>query len=449
MKKFCFLFLLIWSSICFSQKITLKVLSSSTQEAIDKAHVFFRDEAIYTDENGAFLLDLRNQKSISIRITHLKYENLETVYKIGDSSLIIYLDEREEQLNAININAKRKLKNSIDFKKLQNLPRAVYAFGSVINEGKIYVFGGDVSSEYEKNKEGMSQLQFSSQAEIMKFLTKPKPISFNNYVGDIQLYDISQQQWQLEEDKIIKRAHHSAIYYNDAVLIMGGKTLSKKKSRDLLAGQIELVALKDLSIKKDETNPHQAVDFGAALYEDKMLVFGGSIKQNENKSLNFSDEIHFYDLKTGYWYLLTKMSKGKEVTGIVFDQKLYLFGGFNKKSLTVIESFNLITGTWKNEGDLFRGMKKPSITKDSEFIYLQEDGKIVTFEPKTSILKEYKIDLNLNDANMHFFNKNLYLIGGYQVEDYRKAPSNGFYSIDASEFFKTKPIRVKTLNTIN
>ncbi|PQJ76811.1 Kelch repeat-containing protein [Polaribacter glomeratus] len=427
----------------------MKVLSSSTQEAIEKAHVFFRDEAIYTDENGAFLVDLQNQKSISIRITHLKYENQETVFKISDSSLIIYLDEREEQLNAIKINAKRKLKNTIDFKKLEELPKAVYSFGSVINEGKIYVFGGDVSSEYEKNKEGMSQLQVSSQAEIMKFLTKPKPISFNNFLGDIQFYDTKQKKWQIEKDRIIKRAYHKAVFYNDTVMLIGGKIQSKKKSRELLANQIEHVSLKDLFIENDETNPHQAVDFGAALYEDKLLVFGGSIKQNENKSLNFSDEIHFYDLKTGYWYLLTKMTQGKEVTGIVFDQKLYLFGGFNKKNLAEIESFNLITGMWKTEGALFRGMKKPSITKDNEFIYLQEDGKMVTFEPKTSILKEYKIDLNLKEANMHFFNENLYLIGGYQVEDYRKAPSNGFYSIEASEFFKTKPIRVKTLNTVN
>jgi len=50
---------------------------------------------------------------------------------------------------------------------------------------------------------------------------------------------------------------------------------------------------------------------------------------------------------------------------------------------------------------------------------------------------------------MHFFDERLFLIGGYQVEDFRKAPSNGFYTIEVSEFFKTKPIRVKTLNTLN
>jgi hypothetical protein len=88
-------------------------------------------------------------------------------------------------------------------------------------------------------------------------------------------------------------------------------------------------------------------------------------------------------------------------------------------------------------------MRKPAITKDNEFIYLQEDDKIVTFQPKT--LKEYKIDLNLRGSEMHFSNETLYILGGYHVEDFRKAPSNGFYSLKVSEFFKTNPINSKIL----
>tara|TARA_R110001606_G_scaffold45795_1_gene118434 strand:- start:9514 stop:10863 length:1350 start_codon:yes stop_codon:yes gene_type:complete len=449
MKNLCILCFLLCSSISFSQKITFKVLSSSTKEPIEKAHIFFLDTAIYTDENGVFSLDLLSKKSITISISHLQYKNLEFLYKKDASSTIIFLDEKEEALKGIKISTKKQLKSSIDFKKLQDMPKAVYSFGSIIKENKIYVFGGDVSSEYEKNKEGLSQLQSSSEAEIMKFLTKPKPISFNNYLGDIQFYDSAQQKWQIQKDKIIHRAYHNAIIYKDTVLIIGGKMLSKKKVNELLANEIEYVSLKDLSIQKDETNPHQAVDFGSVLYDDKILVFGGSTKQHKNGKIIFSDEIHFYDLKTGYWYFLTKMPNAKEVTGIVFEDKLYLFGGFNKKNLSEIESFNFKTGIWKNEGTLFRGMRKPAITKDGEFIYLQEDGKMITFEPKTNILKEYKIDLNLNNANMHFLNENLYLIGGYHVEDYRKFASNGLFSIAVSEFFNTEPIRIKTLRSLN
>ena len=446
MKKICTLFFLICSSVSFSQKIKLKVLDVDTNIAIERAHVFFANKTTYTNEKGEFSIQLNKKKSITFSVSHLKYETKEIVYNKNSPTLIIFLREKQETLAGIKINVNRKLKNTIHFSKLQDLPRAVYSFGSIIIDFKIYIFGGDASSLYEKNKEGLSQVQFSDEAEIMKFLTKPKPISFHNYSGDIQLYDINTKEWQIKKAKTIKRAYHNVICYKDTVLIIGGKKMSKNKTRELLANQIEHLSLKDLSIKKDEVNPHQAVDFGSVLYDDKVLVFGGSIKQYENGKVKFSDDIHFYDLKTGYWYLLSKMSKGKEVTGIVFEHKLYLFGGYNRKNLTEIESFNLKTAKWKKEGDLFRGMKKPAITKDEEFIYLQEDGKITTFKPKTTTLKQYAIDLNLKGSEMHYNEGMLYIIGGYHEEDFRKSPSNGFYTIDVSVFSKTKPLKIKKLH---
>tara|TARA_B100000795_G_C22793153_1_gene437947 strand:+ start:1138 stop:2475 length:1338 start_codon:yes stop_codon:yes gene_type:complete len=445
MKSLITFSLLLFSITFFSQKITLKVLDFDTNAPIERAHVFFINKTTYTNEKGEFSFKLKKEDRITFSVTHLKYNTKEVVYSKSNTSLIIFLTEKQETLESIQINAKRKLKSTIYFKKLQDLPKSVYSFGSVLNNSKIYIFGGDASSEYEKNKEGLSQLQFSSEAEIMRFLQKPKLISFNNYLGDIQSYDISDKKWSIKKDKLIKRAYHNAIFYQDTVLLIGGKMLSKKKARELLSDQIELVSLKDLSIKKDKTNPHQAVDFGAVLYNDKILVFGGSIKQHKNGRIKYSNDIHFYDLKTGYWYLLTKMSKRKEVTGIVFEDKLYLFGGYNNKNLTEIESFNLKTGKWKKEGNLFRGMKKPAISKDKEFIYLQEDGKIITFKPKTNTLKEYKIDLNLKGSEMHYDNEKLYILGGYHVEDFRKSPSNGLYTIKISEFFRTKPININKL----
>ena len=61
------------------------------------------------------------------------------------------------------------------------------------------------------------------------------------------------------------------------------------------------------------------------------------------------------------------------------------------------------------------------------------------------MLKEYSIDLNLNNSEMHYNNESLYILGGYHVEDFRRFPSNGFYNIKISEFNKTKPINIKRL----
>lgn len=445
MKKLLFFIFLLTSAIVYSQRITIQVLDENTETPIEKAHVFFINKTMYTNQKGEFSFYLKKKKSITFSVSHLKYETKNIIYTKSKTPHKIYLKEKQELLDGIKISTKKRYKSAIEYKKLKDLPKAVYSFASVFNNDKIYVFGGDASSEVEKNKEGLSQVIVSNEIEMMRFLQKPKPISFNNFIGDIQSYNFTDKKWILEKDKVINRANFKAISFKDTVFLMGGKMLSKKKSRELLSNQIELVSLKDLSIKKDKTNPHQAVDFGAVLYDDKIIVFGGSIKKHKNGKTIYSDDIHLYDLNTGLWYLLAKMPKAKEVSGVVFNDKLYFFGGFNKKELSDIESYNLKTGKWKKEGTLFRGMKKPAISKDKDFIYLNENGKIVTFEPKTSLLKEYKVDLNLNDANMHFFNETLYIVGGYHVEEFRKFPSNGFFSINVSEFINTKPINSKKL----
>jgi hypothetical protein len=131
---------------------------------------------------------------------------------------------------------------------------------------------------FEKNKECLS-LPYISFAKLMKCLSRPKQIDFNNYISDKQAYDVIDKKGSIEKEKVIKRAYYKDIFYEDTVLLIGGKMLSKKKSRELLVDQIEFVELKYLTINKGETNSHQAVDFGAVLYDDKILVFGGSIRQ--------------------------------------------------------------------------------------------------------------------------------------------------------------------------
>lgn len=443
-KQITILFLLIATSI-FSQRITGKILDFETKMPIVKAHVFFKNKILYTNDKGEFSFKLNKIEGSNFTISHIKYQTKNIDYKKEETPLIIYLQEKLEVLDEIKISLNKKLKNGLDFKKLQDLPIAVYSFASILKDDKIYVFGGDASNMVEKNKAGLAQLQTSTEDEIMKFLKRPKPISFNKFVGSIQEFSLTDKEWTLNKDKLIKRAHIRAVLNQQEIYLLGGKKHSKKKVRELLENNIEIISTKDFSVRKDATNPHQAVDFGALLHDNKIVVFGGSTRLYDNGRKKYSDDIHLYDLESGYWYVLTKMSKGKEVNGVIFDNKLYLFGGFNGKKLSEIESYNLKTGKWEKEGNLFRGLKNPAITKDKDFIYLYEDGKFTTFNPKKRVLKEYKIDLNLEDLGMHFLNEQIYLIGGFQVEEFRKFPSKGFYSLNVLEFFNTRPINVKKI----
>ena len=183
---------------------------------------------------------LKKEDSITFSVTHLKYKTKEVEYSKSNRSLIIFLKEKQEALESIQINIKRKFKSAIYFKKLQDLPKAVYSFGSITEDCKIYIFGGATLSVFEKNKESLS-LPYTSFAELMKCLAQPKPIDFNNYIIDKQAYDIIDKKGSIEKEKVIKRAYYKVTFYQDTVLLIGGKMLSKKKSRELLPDQIEFV----------------------------------------------------------------------------------------------------------------------------------------------------------------------------------------------------------------
>lgn len=445
MKKILLLIFLLACNNVFSQRIKGVVLDFSTKTPVQKAHILFKDKVLLTNNKGEFSFRLHKKESINLTITHIKYKTKSIDYDVIKSPVVIYLDEKVETLEEVKLNTNKKLKNSIEYKKLQNLPKGVYSFGSILKNNKIHVFGGDNSSLLEKNKKGITELQRSTEEEIMKILNRPSSINFNNFEGSLQTFDFETRKWTHIKDKVLKRAYFKAVLKEENIYLLGGKKLSKTKSRDLLENNIEIISTKDFSVIKDQTNPHQAVDFGATVYDNKIVVFGGSTKLFDNGRKNYSDEVHLYNSETGYWYLLTKMSKGKEVNGIIFKNNLYLFGGFRGKKLKEIESFNLKTGKWKKEGELFRAMKNPAITTDNELIYLYEAGRFVVFNPLDKTLKEYRTDINLAGADMHFLNDNLYVLGGYQIEDFRKSPSNGFYRIKISEFLKTKSTNTKVL----
>lgn len=447
MKKILLItFLLIFSNV-FSQRINGVVLDFKTKTPVLKAHILIKNKVYLTNNKGEFSFFLYKKERLNLTVTHIKYKTKSIDYNVNKSPLVIFIDEKVETLEEVKLNINNKLKSTIEYKRLQNLPKGVYAFTSILKDNKIHVFGGDTSSLVERYKEGLTELQRSTDGEIFKILNRPNPINFNNFNGSLQTFDFGTRKWTHNKDKVLKRAYFKAVLQEQNIYLLGGKKLSKRKSRELLENNIEIVSTKDFSITKDQTNPHQAVDFGATVYNNKILVFGGSTKLLNSGRKKYSDDVHLYNSETGYWYLLTKMSKGKEVNGIVFKDNLYLFGGFKRKKLKEIESFNLKNGKWKKEGALFTAMKNPAITISKDLIYLYENGRFITFNPLNKTLKEYKISLNLAGAEMHFLNDNLYILGGYQVEDFRKSPSNGFYRIKVVDFLKTKPTNIKVLSS--
>jgi hypothetical protein len=172
---------------------------------------------------------------------------------------------------------------------------------------------------------------------------------------------------------------------------------------------------------------------------------GGSIKEKKNGRKVYTDKVHIYDTKKGLWYDLANMPIAKETKGVLVDDKVYLFGGFKDKSLAGIESYDLISGKWKKEGELFSDLNKPAITQNKNIIYIFENGQILTYNIVTKELKQYVIGLFLNSAKLHYANNKLYIVGGFIEDRNTKTPSADIFSIDLTEFKITRVQKSKKL----
>jgi hypothetical protein len=453
MKKLLLTLAFLFSSfISFSQYIEGKVLDANTNKPIEGVNVFMKgiNRGTLTNAKGNYYLKFPYKiiKSDVIRFSHVAYGTLEIPFTSKKNNYPVYLLVDVKKLKEIKITEKRNLKKSIPFKKLSSMKLGLHDFGSFLNNGKIYVLGGDGS---EREDMFLKTLEYYPDInDFDEFLTKANRFhSFSKmrYYGDLQIYDIKSNTWTKSNLKLRKRAYNNANFYNNKIYVLGGKNLSRhgRYFNEYLDDKIEIVDIKKGTVTIDNTNPHQAVNFASFTYKDNIIVVGGSIKLKNNGIKNFTNKVHLYNLKTGLWYDLATMPIAKEVNGVLINNTIYLIGGFNNKPLSAIETYNITTGKWKKEGELFQGIARPAITYNKNFIYIYDNGKIYTYNIKTKELKEYYIDLHQKAAQLYYSNNKLYILGGFKSTNYSVEHSNSLFSIDLNQLNLTKVRQNKTL----
>lgn len=445
-KQLTYLFVFLTSAFMYSQTFFVKVLDIDTKQPIEKVHLKLGSKVYLTNKEGLAIITPIN--TTNLEITHIKY--LTKVIKLkGKRRKEVFLSEKQSTLKEVVISSKRTLKKYVNYTELEELPKPIHSFGSLLIKDKLYTFGGDGSVIEYSNKRGLSELLDSNENNILKFLTKAKIGNFYRYRGQSYVYDFTQKKWELYSKELIKRAYHKAVVHNDSIYIIGGKRLTLTKKKEMLVNQIEIVSNKDKSISIDKMNPHQAVNFESVVFKNKLLLIGGSIKLKANGLKEYTDKIHMYNIKTGYWYELTSMSKGKETRGVIVNNKLYLFGGFKDKNLKEIESFDLVSGKWNLEGLLFSSMRNPAIAKNKNMIYLFENNNIISYNTVTKSLKSYQIKLPLFSSEMHYKDNKLFILGGSEKGDFTSTPQKHFIEISIDEFDNTKIQKQKILKPTN
>ncbi|MDQ6472382.1 carboxypeptidase-like regulatory domain-containing protein [Flavobacterium sp. LHD-80] len=446
MKKLLFVFLLI--PLLSSAQIPKGIVSTVNNEPLEGVNVFALSSKIgtVTNKKGEFsTLSFSNLKADEIiEFSHIGYTTTRfSLRYLAKHKFKIHLEESIENLSGVTIAPNAKPITSLLFKNLSPLKNPIFSFGSILKDGKIYVSGGDAYSEIDYLERGRTLKAAYNMDDYLVEPAKPK----RHYKKYLSIYDIGTDTWETSKLNLKARGYHNLHYYNNLIYVLGGKRIlvNSISSWEYLEDQIEVIDLDKPTIKLDNTNPHQAVDFASFTYKDNIIVMGGSLKRSEKDKKEFTNKVHLYNITSGNWYELEPMPTAKETTGILINDKIYLIGGNDGKAISEIETFDLITEKWETEGQLFSELERPAITYHENIIYFFEDQKMYAYNIKTKQLKEYDIDIQLKYTAMHYYNDKLYLLGGRFENSYSKIPSSKVFSIDLEEFKNTRPSRIKIL----
>jgi len=441
------LLFLVTIQFSFAQYIKGTVLDATTKKPLEDVHVYVKnkEQVTFTNGFGKFRLKLSSQIKFNdtIYFSFIGYKTKKLGYSKNKKNYSVSLVKDELKLENVALVWERKLKPRLHYKKLTPMKRGLSSFGALLKDDKIYVIGGESTIKIDEMKKLMDYYEKISFGEL---IMRSKS-SFNRqfYRGDLYIYDINLDTWEVTDKMFRKRAYHNLNNYDNKIYVLGGKNLSMGRKYEYLDDKIEIFDQDDKNIIIDDTNPHQAVDFASFTYKDKIILMGGSTKMKKNGKKEYTNKVHLHDLKSGLWYELASMPLAKETKGVLINDKVYLLGGFNKKPLTGIETFDLISGKWEREGDLFNGLSTPAIAHKNEMVYLYEDGKMVTYNIKTKELKQFLIDLDLKSSKLYYANNKLYILGGFRENNYSVVPSKSLYSIDLIEFETTNIHKSKKL----
>ncbi|MDW5290399.1 kelch repeat-containing protein [Formosa sp. PL04] len=438
------LFLFVFSLT--AQNITGTILDRETNTPLEDVNVYIKsaEKGTVSNGKGAFVLQLQKQLNLTDIITFSSVGYATANYsfeQIKSLNFIIFLMKKSEQLDEITLLSEQEFNPKLNYKKLANLEESIHHFGSALVGHKIYIIGGDKTVIEETEKKAFNESQ--SFDEMLKLFNAK--LTWEHYSDKLQVYDIDKDTVEISDLAFGERAYHNIVSVDDKLYVLGGKSLSVNQKIEYLEHKIEVLDLATNTLEFDETYPHQALNFASVAYQDNLIVMGGSTKLKVNRDKVYSDKSYIYNITSGYWYELANMTMPKEVNAVIVENKIYLIGGYNNKALKDIEYYNLKTGTWHTEGNLFYGIDNPALTQHDDVIYVYHNGKLLTFNVDTKVLNEYKIGLNLSDAALFYANNTLYIVGGSTELYYGISLSSGIYSIDLKEFNRTRILQTKTL----
>ncbi len=411
-----------------------KVVDLETGEPVVGAHIYLDDEELMaiTDTEGQFCLPVtvKVKRATRLSFSHVGYEKTELSWKqFKDKEAVVELQFAPHTLGEVTISG-RELYFILPYEKRAPLRMPLSSFGATQVGNYIYVVGGDAS--YRKSN-------FSAAIRTLSgSQTTLAPAQYNGYSSSMYRYDIANDEWEKMPVRFRNRAYHAVSNYEDKLYIVGGKRLSTNRRLEYLDHTVEIYDLKKDTLLTDPVNPHQAINFASCLYEDNLILLGGSVRKTRSGKKNYTNKVHAFNLKTGLWYEMASLPEARETQGIQVGDKFYLIGGYQDRVLDRIDSYSLTEGVVSQEGKLSYKVKRPALATDGEVIYIFEDGIMQTYNVNTREQFIYQANIYVHNSEMFCADGKLYILGGYSVDENSQEPYRDMYSIDLKAMAQTR-----------
>lgn len=263
----------------------------------------------------------------------------------------------------------------LDFEILPGLPVGTVAFAYANSQDNLYAIGGETSN---------------------------KP-----YTSNLQVYDDKIQKWLKFRLKTLPRqSYSSAVYVEDykGIVITGG--IQQKGNSGVLINEIKIIYSKDLKIDVLGPIPTPAKSIGIAENNNIIYLFGGSTSKRTSAmgpiNYTFSEKFYAYDLTNGSLSEHPDLPVAMETKGGIINDRLYVFGGFDGKSLSAVWQYEINKKVWTALDKLDVPVSANALVQYEEYFILVGDyvkgSQLILYDTKNN--KTVYFDTNVQAKNI-------------------------------------------------
>jgi len=298
----------------------------------------------------------------------------------------------------------------LKFKKLKQMKKGVYGMGSATDGKYIYSVNGSVMGSFIKS--GIPLYRINQYGDVTGGGGKLRA-----HIGEskrIYRYDTRENKWSVNPAEFRPKTFLCAEYIDGELYIFNGheRIFIDDRFKRIANKNLEIFDVNTGKVSYGTNNPYAAWYSGSTAWNNKIYVFGGSIKEGV-----FSDKLLVYDPYYDEWTHLTDLPKKMQTRGEIINGNLYIFGGYNGIAYRDIYKYNISEDEWSHLGYMPRSLSSTAIAKHGDYIWLVGDyinlSRVAVFNVKTNEFHILKSNMKgRRHAGAEIIDNKLYVYGG-------------------------------------